>query len=1006
MTNEKDTSKQRSPVSDVNANWRYISQIIGAADSVEAGLYSSHPELRDGICTYPEISLPQLRNYRITSLGTEKPTAGGKKNDGAEQKCRSFAGSLLSSGSEQGFSVFCHPDGETGLSFGIGSADGPDRIRALLDSAFGSSELHEDSSVPEFSEEWQALCAPVIRAKEENEKPEDKIKNKWVDAVIPVLMNSDCGIRLDFIPADRAWVSAELDRVYKKLELYVKYLSTKGQLSSNFGESSTSTASANKIISIHKKSSSENSGSTASINLSKDVSVVDPRAENAEKLLRDRAMLLEKMASRGWFIRVSVFSSSLSDSRGAALRDILSGVLLSMNYSCTWKRRDKTKPDSAVLAGLCLPAADVLPLVSVPTKDFPGFSSKESNGLNLNPPSPQNRESGDLALGRVLWNGRETGKELCIPRSELNRHTFVCGMTGSGKTNTVCSLLSSLDDLNFIVIEPVKGEYHSIPNTRRFNMVAGSEHSLYMNPFRFPRGGSLQYHIDSLKLIISSAFDLYAAMPNILEQCLYRVYMNCGWDLISGNNIYRDELPEEELYPTFASLCAEVEQYISEKFQGELQDNYRGALLSRLQSFTGGSKGVLLNTTAYIPFEEWAEQNVVIELDALADDADKAIVMGALLVQYFQFVKNNTSHRASDGLRHLFVLEEAHHLFQESPPSGGNGQSSSAQLVKMLGNLLAEIRAYGEGFLIVDQSPSALSPSVLKNTAVKIAHRVDYGEDIRLLSSVLLLDSDEKTTASLKCGEALVRFGSMTLPSHVGVYLCREKEECVLHGHSATVPSVSTAYDRILMNEALTDVLSQAGKMYLTSALFEKDFRLVGKCFNALRDTVTKLIVYHCGWENAAIFSDKLNFLPLLNVCISKASGELFPGQYCLSKMSQMFVKRLSEFFADRESAGLTDAEAELFSDYREKRLYPRISFFYENSGDAAIQRVTELIGSFPEAGVVKQLADGVWSAAPEIRDELFAEKLREVFGMTPGRLTKDYLKYLTDIYVKESSAT
>ncbi|MBQ2942573.1 MAG: ATP-binding protein [Clostridia bacterium] len=1004
MKYNKDLYKDRSPVTDVIGTWQQMSNIIGAADAAEDDLYGSQPELYNEIYDFPCIPRTDFKRHIVTSLGKDKNSASNKESQAADHKCLMFAGALLNSDSEQSFSICCRSDKARGVSFSIGLSNDEygDRLKGLLDSCFEFSEIQaENTTDANFTEEWQAVCTPIFRSKEQEENNKKTIPSKWADTVAAILMNSDCAVKIDFVPSNNTWIKSTLNGVYKNQSIFARYLSSKGQLSSNFGENTTCTASSNKLVSIHKKSASENAGTSAGINLTKDISVSDPKAENIEKRLKDYALLLEKMTDGGWFIRISVLSCSGISANAAALRDIIGSSLLSMNYSCKWKRCQKNSAEDIEKAGLYLPSSDALSLISVPTKDFVGFAARELNELNLNPPADESNKSGDIILGELLRNGTKTNKELKIPRDQLNRHTFVCGMTGSGKTNTVCSLLSTFDDLNFIVIEPVKGEYHSIPNTKRFNMLAGSEHSLYMNPFRFPKGGNLQYHIDSLKLIISSAFDLYAAMPNILEQCLYRVYMSCGWDLISGNNIYKDEIPEEDLYPTFTSLCDEIEVYITEKFQGELEDNYRGALLSRLQSFTSGSKGVLLNTKAHIPFEEWVNQNIVIELDALADDADKAVVMGALLIQYFQFVKNNTTHKASDGLRHLFVLEEAHHLFQENQSQNGNGQNSSAQLVKMLNNLLAEIRAYGEGFLIVDQSPSALSPSVLKNTAVKIAHRVDYGEDIKLLESVLLLDSKDKTTASLKCGEALVRFGSMTSPSHVSVYLYKEKENCVLHGQSVSVSLASTAYDRILMNAPLLDVLTQAGKMFLNCALFEKDFSLIKKCFSYFRKTAYQLIVYHCGWENAAIFSEKMNFLPLFDICISKAVMEMFHGQYCLSKIIHMYVKRLSGFFENEENSDIAAAERVLFEDYRERKIYPRISFFYENSGDTSIEHVTSVIGSFPEAGVVKLLADAVWNSTTETKQGLLDDKLTEIFGMEPGPITKEYLKYLTDIYIK-----
>ena len=49
-------------------------------------------------------------------------------------------------------------------------------------------------------------------------------------------------------------------------------------------------------------------------------------------------------------------------------------------------------------------------------------------------------------------------------------------------------------------------------------------------------------------------------------------------------------------------------------------------------------------------------------------------------------------------------------------------------------SLLAEVRAYGQGIMIVDQIPTKLAPDVIKNTGLKIAHRIVSGDDRAVLT--------------------------------------------------------------------------------------------------------------------------------------------------------------------------------------------------------------------------------------------------------------------------------
>ena len=749
-------------------------------------------------------------------------------------------------------------------------------------------------------------------------------------------------------------------------------------------------------------------GYSLSQGVSLNVEIRDYRAEQMQNHIRNRIRLLEQMKVRGngWAVRITVHAGSLHHHAATAVRGALGAALAKLGYACDWETHNHygvQKRKSMILPGYLLPA-----LISFPGKSYIGFELKPRTNLNLNPTSADVDKS--IPIGSLVWNGKTTQQQVRIPKKDINRHMFVCGKTGSGKSNTVTSFITAMNEkesLHCMVIEPVKGEYHALPGMHRYTMIAGDEHCLQMNPFWFPDGSSLQYHIDSLKLIISSAFDLYAAMPNILEQCLYRVYVNCGWDFVSGKNMYAGQLPHEYLYPTFRSLCDEIERYLDESdFGGELRGNYEGALLSRLQSFTSGVKGMLLNTTQHIPVHAWSQENVVVELDALADDSDKAIVMGALLIQYFQYVKYCQEHKGTDGLKHLFVLEEAHHLFKEKAPTAsssgeGSGGSSSTHLVEMLNDLLAEARAYGEGFIIVDQSPSSISASVLKNTGVKIVHRVDYGEDVSMLQKVLLLEEDDRTTASLKVGHALIRYGEMFSPAEVQIPLCYAKEGSVMHKRISELSAQDNAYDRILTNAEVMDILKEETRRFLNQILSETNTSTIQYAYSCFRSTARRLIAHKCGADSERSLSATEYYAPILEVCALYQANQMFPGHYCLARAITMFVVRLARVlgYYDRQQPGEFDnissnerfkRDWEMLENYRSNFIYQRLIAFYSSSGEAAVnvlsralQGIENVAPDYPILYMLSvRLADHVIETDPRTDETLImTEKGEEEFS-------------------------
>ena len=71
--------------------------------------------------------------------------------------------------------------------------------------------------------------------------------------------------------------------------------------------------------------------------------------------------------------------------------------------------------------------------------------------------------------------------------------------------------------------------------------------------------------------------------------------------------------------------------------------------------------------------------------------------------------------------------------------------------------MLAEIRKYGEGLIIVDQIPNKLAPDVLKNTNTKIVHRLFAQDDKEAVGNTMALKEEQKEFLSnLNAGRAIM----------------------------------------------------------------------------------------------------------------------------------------------------------------------------------------------------------------------------------------------------------
>ncbi|WNI20964.1 ATP-binding protein [Streptomyces sp. ITFR-16] len=423
---------------------------------------------------------------------------------------------------------------------------------------------------------------------------------------------------------------------------------------------------------------------------------------------------------------------------------------------------------SELLAALARPPAQEVPGVRFALR--PEFDVTPESGTQHSGPG-----AGPLRLGTVLDRNRSPVGELDLARATLNRHTFVCGATGGGKSQTVRGLLEAAtrERLPWLVVEPAKAEYRSmsarlgetdevvvIRPGDRDGLPAGLnplEPSVLATGERFP----LQTHLEMVRALFLASFDPQEPFPQVLSAALTRCYEELGWDLTLGEPWIAGTQPR---YPTLEDLEHTALQVVSEIGYGkDITDNVRGFIRIRLASLRLGTTGRFLEGGHPIDFGELLRRNVVFELEDVGDDKDKAFLMGTILIRLVEYLRTEqrTTRRLSSPLRRLTVFEEAHRLLRR-PEEGGTG---AAHAVKMFAGLLAEIRAYGEGLVIADQIPARLIPDVIKNTAAKIVHRLPARDDREAVGATMnITEAQSEYLVTLRPGEAAVFTDGMDYP--------------------------------------------------------------------------------------------------------------------------------------------------------------------------------------------------------------------------------------------------
>lgn len=429
---------------------------------------------------------------------------------------------------------------------------------------------------------------------------------------------------------------------------------------------------------------------------------------------------------------------------------------------------------------------EICGICSIPIENTFGFEINESKGYALNYLKKEN----DKTLGYVCeYDNPLDNVPFGLSEEDLNKHVFVCGITGSGKTNTVKKILESVNE-PFLVIEPVKKEYRNIKkDIEVYTMGRPEINCIKMNPFYVPMGISLQQHIDSLKDLFSASFSFYGPMPYIFEKCLYNIYEKKGWNLTFGLHSYyleenKNNLSEElfdnkkleefyktishkYLFPNMQDLKEEVAKYINKMpYKGELKGNIEGAIKARIDSLCVGAKGYMFNTNDMFDFDIIFNQNSVFELEGLADDSDKAFALGLLIIYINEYRQVDKEINNKKGLKHLLVIEEAHRLLKNvSTEKNEDIGNPKGKAVEHFTNMLAEMRSYGQGVIVAEQIPTKLAPDVIKNSSNKIVHRIIAKDDQEVIAnSIGIYPEDAIYLGNSKTGYALCHKEGMVQP--------------------------------------------------------------------------------------------------------------------------------------------------------------------------------------------------------------------------------------------------
>lgn len=424
---------------------------------------------------------------------------------------------------------------------------------------------------------------------------------------------------------------------------------------------------------------------------------------------------------------------------------------------------------------------------SLPRKDVPGLRFVRSSVRFANNPGA-NDSKGMLSMGKIIDSGVVQGNDYSIDVNSLVKHSLIVGSTGCGKTTTCKTIINEVlnREIPVLIIEPVKDEYvrwavkwneehpdklvniymPGVKNLEIFGVKEGARalSPLKLNPFQpaAVKGAPIDLltRCEQLTALINASLPNSDILPVIMEEAFFSYLSEIyKYEFTSG------ETEQKEDYPKLDKVLPVAKRILDGRgYSQEVANGLAAALDTRFQYLVRGKRGDILNVFRSTPYEKLFNQTTVVNLSKIANQKDKALIMSLLMLSLYEYRisaynydEDYRKEAQKNELLHLTVVEEAHNVLAR-PRTDLSGVGNPQEVIAdLFGNMLSEIRGYGEGLMIVDQVPTRLIDDAIRNTNYKIAHRLSAKEDVDVMAAALGLRIDQQSLIPLlQQGQAVI----------------------------------------------------------------------------------------------------------------------------------------------------------------------------------------------------------------------------------------------------------
>jgi len=371
------------------------------------------------------------------------------------------------------------------------------------------------------------------------------------------------------------------------------------------------------------------------------------------------------------------------------------------------------------------------------------FKSPKTFEIIMEYPSKSESKIGNINIGRIIDKNKVKYK-FNLNIEDLAQHMFVCGTTGTGKSNFLQHFLLNFTkkyDIPFLLTE-FKGEYQFLQKKIDNLLILKPGENFSINIFD-PEGGDPYIHAERVFKIFESGgllenVDYSPQMEKVFIDILYEICPkeeNRSWD---------------KFFSEFDKYYAKQEDFTMKKSVQAIRNRIRRYSVSTLKNIFDKKSG--LNV------KELFNHRVLLDLSSIirkGGEKEDALFFLNMVLKYLWDKNIETGSKNYEGIKHVTIIEDAQYFAPQE-------LSSRTKLTSYIEDIALLLRGTGECLISLATRPN-ISREILANCGVLVTFQVHMQKD--LMQELLnLKDWQKEYLSMLKRGQCIIRVNSIEKP--------------------------------------------------------------------------------------------------------------------------------------------------------------------------------------------------------------------------------------------------